>query len=69
MYALLHFQGPVKFDVNGSRIQELFSVFQYQTTTTSTDGQIDTNRVLIGQLNMTDNNSFSYVNNTPAWPS
>lgn len=66
---LFYFQGPVKFGVNGSRIQELFSVFQYQTTTTSTDGQVDTNRVLIGDLNMTENNTFRYVNNTPAWPS
>uniref|UniRef100_A0A1X7VH94 G-protein coupled receptors family 3 profile domain-containing protein n=1 Tax=Amphimedon queenslandica TaxID=400682 RepID=A0A1X7VH94_AMPQE len=51
--------GYVEFNANGTRVQEAFTIFQYQENTV---------RVLIGTLSLADNNTFRYRNDTAVWP-
>ena len=61
MSACAHFhpQGPVKFDVNGTRVQEFAYVFQYRIDPTVVN---QLNRAIIGRQNFLNNQDFIYQN-------
>lgn len=69
VHVFLNSQGLVKFNENGTRVQEFVFVFQYRINRTASNG---ITRAVIGKQNFVVNTNFEYQNgenNSTTWDS